>query len=115
MASRCPAGRGIWLSSVRPRPLDPCGLGAVVALAVFRLVANDKWNTLKQLPDTLNLADAVTYVAVDGSPLAKLGGRHHVINGEVWWELADEAGWKRSVLTVGDLENDPNWQRVATA
>ncbi|GHH57628.1 hypothetical protein [Lentzea cavernae] len=73
-------------------------------------MANDKWDTLRQLPDTLDPATATVYVAVDGSPLAKLGGRHHVFEGEVWWELADGAGWKRSILTAGDLANDPNWQ-----
>ncbi|MDX3661284.1 hypothetical protein PV646_28600 [Streptomyces sp. ID05-26A] len=89
---------------------------AVVVLAVFRLVANDKWNTVQQLPDDLDPAKAAVYVAVEGVPLAKLGGRHHVWpDGQVWWELPDGGGWKRSVLTPGDVEGDPNWQRAATA
>lgn len=75
-------------------------------------MANDKWDTVQQLPDTLDPAQASVYAAVDGSPLAKLGGRHHVFpDGQVWWEL-DGGGWKRSILTPGDLGNDPNWTRV---
>jgi hypothetical protein len=77
-------------------------------------VANDsKWATVQQLPDDLDLAQAAVYVAVDGSPLAKLGGRHHVFEGgQVWWELPESGGWKRSILTPGDVQDDPNWQRV---
>lgn len=46
-----------------------------------------------------------------GSRCSVLGGRWLVWPDQVWWQRR-EGVWQRSLVTQGELDGDPRWERV---